>query len=586
MRQAYFHRLRAGLVGAALLWLVLLPLIAAAQPDAPPALPLLSITLAPGGIDAAGDPAWVDVSTRITGMSWDEGKPFLRIPAQFAGVPGVAYESEDVTVSDAEGPAALTVTVDDPDAGGFIYYRRFTAARALSGKVTVIYRAPIRLLVPKLGAGPPFDLRAAGGGFSGAGNTFIVMPDTSRPFMIEIHWQLGKLAPGSIGVSSFGEGDTRAPGPVDRLIASYFMAGPLGRYPEKRAGAKFSGYWIGTPRFDAAALLEWSEKAYGAIAKFFGDTEPPPFRVLMRGNPYPGGGGAALMQSFLVSYPDSQTDGSSLRETIAHETVHNWVPSLGGPPGSTTWFSEGMTVTYTRRLLLKSGLFTPEEFLESVNKSALSYYTNALNTVPNGDIARGFWRDTRIRSLPYTRGSLYFASVDAAVREHSAGKRSLDDLLKAFVARRLAGKDVTGETWRELLVAELGTAGGAALDSMLAGKLVVPPSGAFGPCFARHEQQVRRFDLGFKRESLFDEPRVVAGLKAGSEAAKAGIRNGDVIVQPVPLEAVQSDPEKTLGLELRRDGREFEVQYLPRGEAVKAYLWRRVEGVPDAECGI
>ncbi|HET6564418.1 MAG TPA: hypothetical protein VFG52_03300 [Xanthomonadales bacterium] len=560
--------------------------VAYAQDAEAPALPELTITLAPGGLNEAGDPAWIDLKTRVSGMDFAAGEPFMRIPAQFAGVPGVAYGVDDLQIVDDQGAVAISTTVDDPDEGGFIYFRRFTTQRATEGTVTVSYRAPIRLQVPKLGAGPPFDLRSQGGGFSGAGNTFILMPDTSQPFMIGIDWKLEELKPGSIGVSSFGQGNTRSPGPVDRIIASYFMAGPIGHYPPDARDAKFSGYWIGSPKFDAADILQWSEKAYGYISGYFDDEDPPAYRVLMRGNPYPGGGGAALMSSFLVSYPDSQEDGHSLRETIAHETVHNWVTSIGGPPGSSSWYSEGMTVALTRRILLRSGLFSPEEFLESVNDSALSYYTNALNHTPNDEIAAGFWRDTRIRSLPYSRGSIYFADVDAAVRQKSGGKRSLDDLARTFNERREAGEEVSGETWRELVSAELGESGSKALDAMLAGELIVPPSDTFGPCFVREQKPVRRFELGFTRESMFDEPRVVSGLVAGSEAEKAGIREGDTILQPVPLEAAQSDPEKTLTLQLSRDGENLEVEYLPRGDAVTTYLWKRVAEVPDIECAL
>jgi hypothetical protein len=556
------------------------------QPGQPPGLAGLTITLKPGGLDAAGNPAFIDLATRVSGLDFVAGEPFLRIPAQFAGVPGVAYDKGNVQVEDEQGSVPIAATVDEPDEGGFIYFRRFTTERDTQGTVLVSYRAPIEMVVPKLGAGPPFDLRSQGGGFSGAGNTFILMPDTSQPFLIGIEWQLDALKPGSIGVSSFGQGDTLSPGPVDRIIASYFMAGPIGQYPADTTDAKFSGYWIGSPKFDASDILQWSEKAYGFISAYFDDADPPAYRVLMRGNPYPGGGGAALMSSFLVSFPDDQEDGHSLRETIAHETVHNWVSSIAGPPGSSSWYSEGMTVALTRRILLRSGLFSPQEFLDSVNDSALSYYTNALNNTPNDQIAAGFWRDTRIRSLPYSRGPLYFADVDAAVRQKSGGQRSLDDLARAFNERREAGEEVSGDTWRELVTAELGEAGGKGLDGMLAGALVIPPSDAFGPCFTREESKVRRFELGFTRESLFDEPRLVSGLVAGSEAEKVGIREGDTILQPVPLEAAQSDPEKKLKLQLSRDGKAFDVEYLPRGEAVTTYLWQRVADVPDSRCAL
>ncbi|MDX1379479.1 MAG: peptidase M61, partial [Xanthomonadales bacterium] len=476
--------------------------------------------------------------------------------------------------------------VDDPDAGGFLYFRRWKPVRDTTGEVQLSYRAPIGNYVPALGAGPPFDLRAQGGGLSGAFNTFLVVPDSDRPFMIGIDWRLGQLAEGSLAVTSFGEGPTRSPGPSDRLIATYVMAGPLGRFRSEGEGPEFTGYWIGNPGFDADALLAWSARAYGAIADFFQQDEPPPYRVLMRGNPYPGGGGAALMGSYLLSFPDTLEDAEQLRETIAHETVHNWISSIGGPPGSTSWFSEGMTVAYTRRLLLRSGLFTPAEFLDSVNDTALGYYTNALNTLPNDEIAAGFWRDTRVRSLPYARGSLYFAAVDAAVREQSGGTRSLDHLLNAFLARTTAGEEVTGETWREIVIAELGPPGGAALDAMLGGALVVPPSDAFGPCFERRASVLRRFELGFDREALVTEPRIVGGLVEGSAAAQAGLENGDEILQPVALEEAQSTPDLELELKVRRGERELTIGYLPRGESVDGWLWERVAAVADAECAL
>ncbi len=574
---------RSGIVVIAIA--TLLAGVPALAQESPPPLPVLEITLAPGGIKADGDPAWIDVSTRITGMTWKADEPFLRIPVKFAGVPAVAYRIADLDVRDDSGAISLRESMDDPDAGGFLYFRRWSTGRDVNADVTLNYRAPIELMIPKLGSGPPFDLRAAGGGFSGAGNTFLVLPDTERPFRIDIHWRLDALAPGSLAVSSFGQSETSSPGPVDRLVASYFMAGPLGRYPAEGSDSGFTGYWIGMPRFDAHDLLQWSERAYQAIVGFFGDSDPPSFRLLMRGNPYQGGGGAALMSSFLMSYPDTEDDGLGLRETVAHETVHNWVTSIeGDPPGSTSWFSEGMTVAYTRKILLLSGLFTPAEFLDSVNNTALGYYTNAVNTMPNNEIAAKFWSDTRVRSLPYARGSLYFAAVDASIREHSGGSRSLDDLLRAFVARQKAGESVTAETWRELVTAELGAEAGTALDEMLAGELIVPPSGAFGPCFERHETELRRFELGFDRESLVTEPRIVTGLVNGSAAATAGLENGDQLLHPVALEEAQSDPDLELQLQVLRGDRELTIEYLPRGETVTGWLWTRVANVPDSQC--
>src|SRR3546814_4241889 len=64
-------------------------------------------------------------------------------------------------------------------------------------------------------------------------------------------------------------------------------------------------------------------------------------------------------------------------------------------------------------------------------------------------------------------------------------------------------------------------------EGMMSGAMrMVPRSDAFGPCFRRVEAQVRPYDLGFGGPQL-KRLKVVENLRPGSEAAKAGLRNGD-----------------------------------------------------------
>jgi hypothetical protein len=547
-------------------------------------LPGLTIKLAPGPGDS---PDHIDVTMTVTGYAPEAGEPLLRSAVVFAGVAGVAYGEGDVAAiraRDAQGPLELTQSVDEPDEGGFLYWRRWQASRAVEGDLTVEYRAPIELVVPRLGAGPPFDLRSDAGAVSAAANNFLVLPDTSRPFAIELDWDLSGMAENSVGVSSHGEGTVNTVGPIDMLIASYVMAGPVGRYRGSEE-SQFSAYWVGEPPFDPDSVFPWSEEAYAYLASYFGDETPPPFFFLARGNPYPGGGGAALINSFMLSYAHDAEDIDGLYTTIAHEMTHNWVTTIGGAPGSTSWYNEGMTVLFTRRLMLAAGLMTPDAFLADVNDHATRYYTNALNDLPNDEIAALFWEDTRVRSLPYDRGSMYFADVDAKVRATSGGERSIEYLLSAMNARAEAGEPINAEVWADMVAAELGEAAREDFHATLEGNLiVVPAEGAFGPCFERVEADLRAFELGFDPDILTASPRIVAGLVEGSEAAQAGLREGDEILRPVALESVQSNPEDTLVLAVRRGEEEFEIEYLPRAEPVEGYLWARKPGVADERC--
>ena len=224
-------------------------------------------------------------------------------------------------------------------------------------------------------------------------------------------------------------------------------------------------------------------------------------------------------------------------------------------------------------MLIRSGLIDDEAFLADLNSTAGRYYTNALIDTPNDEIPAGFWRDTRIRVLPYDRGSLYFAKTDADIRAASGGARSLDDIVRTMLAERRAGRPMDQALWERLLRAKLGEEGVRAFHAMLAGAVVIPPSDAFGPCFARVEKPLRRFDLGFDPAVLVAPDRVVRGLKPGSSAALAGLRNGDHILNRFPQDAMQGDQQAVLTLQVRRNGKSLTISYQPRGKAVPAYQW-------------
>ena len=92
--------------------------------------------------------------------------------------------------------------------------------------------------------------------------------------------------------------------------------------------------------------------------------------------------------------------------------------------------------------------------------------------------------------------------------------------------------------------------------------------------------------LGFDPAVLAEPVRIVRGLDPDSNAARAGVQDGDEIVRPVPQDSIQGQQDAELTLLLRRDGEEFSVTYLPRGETVEAYQWDRVESVPASACGL
>lgn len=578
-------RIRACIASA----LICFSAITVAASDAPG----LQVTLAPALNSAQQKIDAVSVTVQIEGASVPAGTPLFQMPLVIYNVETVAKTLQDLNASDARGALALSVR-DDPE-GGREFNRHWMANRLTKGTLSIHYRAPISGRLAPLGAAPPTDLRADGLSFSAGGVTFLTLPATQTPYRIAVHWNLSALPKDSLALSSLGCGNAASAKPItaERLGQMYFMAGQIGAYPSRapaagnapsdaqpRRGAaeQFFSAWQGSPPFDARALMRWTGDLYDHYVAFFKGDAQVPYGVFLRPNPVNPGGGIGQEHSFVATF-DEHTAVEDLKITLAHEMLHTFIGGLEGDENlEESWFSEGLAVYYQRVLPVRFGQMSAAEFLADLNKTAGRYYTDARLGTPNSEIPKHFWSDTLIRVLPYDRGSLYFATVDDAVRKASQRKRSLDDLLLAMVQRRHDHGDIHRQDWEEIVNAELGARGLDDFHAMLAGKLVLPASDTFGPCFRRTTRPLKRYVLGFDPSVMAERKRIIRGLLPDSAAAKAGLRNGDEILKPFGQDSVQENQHQTLTLQVRRDGKDFTITYLPRGETVQAYQWERVPG--------
>jgi predicted metalloprotease with PDZ domain len=128
-----------------------------------------------------------------------------------------------------------------------------------------------------------------------------------------------------------------------------------------------------------------------------------------------------------------------------------------------------------------------------LNDLATRHFDNKRARATNDEIRRGFYSNDALAIVPYTRGALYAAELDAALRAASGGKRTLDDVLRELYGDAV-GKPggLAANAVRRAVEAELGSIGVARYDAVIVrGDHPRPPSGAYGPCFA---QQPRTHD--------------------------------------------------------------------------------------------
>lgn len=540
--------------------------------------PVLNVHLSPQTKDGAIDR--VDVELKFSELELDAGEPLLRMPLVIAGMPTAAYDASAIQARDGRGALTLTAVEEEPTPSG--RYRSYTADRPIEGAIEFRYTAPLRQVTSSTRHGPLFDLRAQPGGAVGAGLSIFALPPTEETYRIKLDWDLSGLPQGSRGVWSFGEGASEHDGTMTTLSFTYFAFGDVKSEPESGSGP-FGLYWFGQPTFDAPAVAALIQPLYAYMADFFKDEPDATYRVFIRHNIHPGGGGTALQRSFVFGYDDSgDVKTEDLQFLLAHEMVHNWPSLSGGEHGQTAWYTEGNADFYSLRLLHRAGLLNVDQFLAAMNSKARQYYTNPHLNLTNQRAGELFWQDSDAQRVPYGRGLMYLVEVDAMVRQASGGQRSLDDLVVEVLERQRSGEQIGLEAWMAIVQRELGEAGPARFRAMAAGETLAPPANSLAPCLRPVARSYRAFDLGFDDRRLGQ----VSELREGSAAAAAGLRNGDVVISSTDIHALRDSEDLPMEMVIERDAQRHQIRYLPRTAAVQGWGWERVPGVADAACNL
>lgn len=428
-----------------------------------------------------------DASRRVIGMVIEERivltgptrRLTLTAPLRFAGLVPLGSLVSDLTVMDADGRVGTSTSEVATAAGAA---RRWTSDRGLSGDVTVHYRLP---LTPSAQRGPPYGMKAAGLGVAGNSGSLLVLPELDGLHRSTLRWDLSRMAPGSSGVIAGGADTLVADGPPEALIDRWLMAGPL-KAGQKGTVNGFNAYTLGAPPFDAMEVMAWSRRIYTLLAETFGYLGKPRYLLAIRALDAPSfatgtasvANGASLITLGSPTYIPGQ-DVESVKSTIVHEMTHNWVGQFSGRPAS--WFNEGLTVYVSATLPCEASLRQWSDCDNEINKWAKYYYgSEARNWTMDAIEATPFVRED-VRRVPYGRGMMYFANLDAQIRRSSNGSRTLLTALRPLFNERRAGQRLTMQRWEEWLRREQGPEAVASFrDTVLEGGMIVPASDAFG----------------------------------------------------------------------------------------------------------
>lgn len=250
--------------------------------------------------------------------------------------------------------------------------------------------------------------------------------------------------------------------------------------------------------FDDETLVSLAANAIAAVRAYWGEPSDAPFLIAVASlPPSPGsrGGfaGSSLGDAFLATISGDVDLPRLLSTLFTHEVQHAWLPAALGDPRVSqgeAWFGEGFSEYLARAVAMRAGVITLDEFAALWNADLVAYMASPARNYPNQRLTDEFWSNHYSGQMPYLRGAIAAAMWDRYLRNRSAGRHSLDDVLQE---QRKRAKHVqesppdAENSFGRLFVKVAGEFGLDVRPDMAAyieeGRTIWLPPDTFGPCF-------------------------------------------------------------------------------------------------------
>jgi len=474
----------------------------------------------------------------------------------------------DLMVKDQDGVVKINLPKKDAENNVIVY----EAARKVNGKVTVEYT--VTAASPNRKGGANIDMQASGGGLTGSLISILLLQPFEKDVFVKLDWE---LAEGNTAVSSFGVGNKTSLVKLSYGSLQYtqFIIGRLTMYPSPLPEKGFSVAGLGLPEESIGNSLPQFENVYEYLRTQFQGSPDLAFRFFFRSYPeLPSSSGSAVQGdgygSFLVCIPQAEKlrDNEDMFALVNHEMLHVFITGL-----SKEWYREGIAEYLSTILPYKGKYYSDAFYLKSINEKAANYYTNSLRLLP--DSAGGKLKFSSANSwiVPYSRGFLYFANLDAKLKILKKGSQT-SVLSLAMEMEKLKRTQANDEnTWVGLIRKEAGEWAVKDWQDMKSGKLIIPIPGAFGDDIIPEKLKTGIFDLGFNKSGKIVKGDIIKDLIKDSNAAKAGIKEGDEVVESVDLYPLFGSFDKTLTVKIKRNKEILSFSFIPRRGSVEGYHW-------------
>ncbi len=337
-------------------------------------------------------------------------------------------------------------------------------------------------------------------------------------------------------------------------------------------------------------MTESLKKIVSTETQLMRDVPFEEFLFIYHFGPAAGGGGGGMEHSNSTAIHTGSAAG--FEGVTAHEFFHLWNvkrirPRTLEPVDYTKenwtralWFAEGVTSTYGSYTLVRSGLWSREQFYNDLAGQIAELELRPAHQWKSAEEASldawlekyNQYRRPEYSISYYNKGQLLGVLLDILIRDTTDNGVGLDDVLRDLnenFAKRGRFYDETKDL-RAAVEHAAGKSFGEFFAKYVAGTDELPCRDILALAGLRLKALgMTRADFGFSVGRGPDSVPVVMQIESGSGAEKAGIREGDVLVElngaPVPRNPVswlrERQPGETVRLKVRRSGTEREVTF-------------------------
>jgi predicted metalloprotease with PDZ domain len=323
-----------------------------------------------------------------------------------------------------------------------------------------------------------------------------------------------------------------------------------------------------------------------------------------------GGGGMEHSNCTAIAVPS----GDAAPSVAAHEFFHLWNvkrirPQSLQPVDYTKemwtralWFAEGVTSTYASFTMVRSGLWTHEQFYGDLAQQFTGLEARPAHLWQSAEESSldtwldkyDYYDEPQVSISYYNKGQILGVMLDLAIRDATDNRKSLDDVLRAMdedYAHR--GRYYDDSAGVEQEVEKI--AGRSFKDffaKYVAGTEEIPFNDFLRAAGLQAQTQQREMaDFGFETSRGADGSVTIASVTPGSGAEQAGLQAGDILSQldgrPLGRSSFrflfQHSPGDTVKVRIQREGGERDVSFALGKRGLQTYSVSEIAGATERQ---